>query len=92
MVVGKLGGVDVYVVVSMDALDDFPLDLEFGLLLWGQVQIIAIWGGDKKNCFIQILFGLWKKDGVTCRTYLHVLVEQHDKDEAEDACRWYRAN
>lgn len=33
MVVGELGGVDVHVVVSMDALDDFPLDLEFGLLL-----------------------------------------------------------
>lgn len=39
MVVGQLGGVDVYVIVSMDALDDFPLDLVFGLLLWEQVQI-----------------------------------------------------
>lgn len=39
MVVGKLGGVDVYVVVSMDALDDFPLDLVFGLLTREQVQI-----------------------------------------------------
>lgn len=32
MVVGQLGGVDVYIVVSMDALNDFPLDLVFGLL------------------------------------------------------------
>ena len=24
--------------------------------------------------------------------YLHVLVEQHDEDEAEDPCCWYRAN
>lgn len=32
MVVGQLGGVDVYIVVSMDALDDFPLDLVFRLL------------------------------------------------------------
>lgn len=39
MVVGKLGGVDVYVVVPMDALNDFPLDLVFWLLSWEQFQI-----------------------------------------------------
>lgn len=32
MVVGQLGGVDVHVVVAVDALDDFPLDLVFGFL------------------------------------------------------------
>lgn len=39
MVVWQLGRVDVYVVVSVNALDDFPLDLVFGLLLREQVQI-----------------------------------------------------
>lgn len=33
MVVGQLGGVNVHIVISMDALDDFPLDLVFGFLL-----------------------------------------------------------
>lgn len=32
MVVRQLGGVDVHVVVSVDALDDFPLNLVFGFL------------------------------------------------------------
>lgn len=32
VVVGQLGRVDVHVVVAVDALDDFPLDLVFGFL------------------------------------------------------------
>lgn len=32
MVVRQLGGVDVHIVVSVDALDDFPLNLVFRFL------------------------------------------------------------
>lgn len=33
---------------------------------------------------------VWRAGNVP--SYLHVLVEQHDKDETQDASRWYRAN
>lgn len=46
MVVRQLGGVDVHIVVSVDALDDFPLNLVFGFLARMQREtVVRIKGG-----------------------------------------------
>lgn len=94
VVVWELWWVDVHIVVSVDCFNNFPLNVIFGFLTWKKAK-------RKINCmFLQV--NSWGCAQMTVRgrasqesdvpSYLHEFAEQHYKDEAENACYWYRSN
>ena len=65
VIVWKLGGVNVHIVVSMDALDDFPLNLIFGFLAnrrWWNINDCYEWPANGLNLACTPL------PACTCRT------------------------
>lgn len=90
MVVWQLGGVDVHIVVSVDALDDFPLNLVFRFLAGMHSKKKK--KDEMRNCLMRLQRSRSTSDNGGCAvrrptplSYLHVLVEEQDEDETQGA-------
>lgn len=90
MIVWQLRGVNVHIVVPVDSFNDFPLNLVFWFLPQQTDTQINSQSWDEYN--ICLTGGCSPRMYITAPSYLHVLVEQQDNNEAEDACCWYEAN